>query len=522
MRVENIYTLILPKSNQMKASLALRPLFITLILFFTFCGQQSDEMDVIEEESTVVDENQKPEDTNTGSSTSGTTTSTNTVTTTLPTQTVSDTSIGGGAFDLNSPVILGYFPSWSEDWASKGMPSKLRNIPAFVNHVFLGFAKPNLRYVKGSYDLSETGIEVPYSGCDLKESVFALREKGINVILSVGGETYWRDASAFEIEYEQIKALADDIGFAGIDWDFEPDGSFINIGNAENVAHFIDFFKKSRALMPQSEGYLLACAPTGVGALGGQQNNDSESPFWFENRNTLTGENDDKLYQGTQVTNGINLFGFSSTGHMIPVFKEVGELIDLVALQGYNTGASNNRSLMYDDYAHYAEQYGLSVAAGAHYPEEPWGPFYTYTHETVAALSEHIREHTERKGSNDGIMIWQLLLEGTGSSAYSYLNTAAMVLGGTDKTTALAQANNIPEAIYNGEGVDCVGTGGGIVLCGLPEYLVTNQYPNAGTQVVYNCKIWKSKWWVNPNEIPGENEAWEAIGDCNEGEGCGN
>jgi len=33
--------------------------------------------------------------------------------------------------------------------------------------------------------------------------------------------------------------------------------------------------------------------------------------------------------------------------------------------------------------------------------------------------------------------------------------------------------------------------------------------------------IWQSKWWVNPNEIPGENDAWEAIGECKEGEGCG-
>jgi chitinase len=501
------------------------PLKTVFFLFlFTFCVRQPAIEDPSPEEVEMVNEIQEPEQSTTASSTEETTTSSNTNTTNPnpPSQNVSPTSVGGNAFEHTSPIILGYFPSWSEEWTSRGNPSKLRNIPLFVNHVFLGFAKPNLRYEKGSYDLSATRIEVPYSGCDLKESVSVLREKGINVILSVGGETYWRDASAFEIEYEQIKALVDDIGFAGIDWDFEPDGSFTNIGNTENVAYFIDFFKKSRALMPQSEGYLLACAPAGVGALGGQQNNDPDSPFRFENRNTLTGENDDKLYQGTQVTNGINLFGFSSTGHMIPVFKEVGDLIDLVALQGYNTGASTNRSLMYDAYAHYAELYGFSVAAGVHYPDEPWGPYYKYTHETVASLSEHIRDHTDRKGSNDGIMIWQLLLEGPDSSAYSYLNTAALVLGGTDKMTAIAQANNFSDSIYKGEGVDCMGSGGGNILCDLPVYSTVNQYPNAGTQVVYNCKIWKSKWWVNPNEAPGENEAWEVIGDCNEAEECGN
>ena len=161
---------------------------------------------------------------------------------------------GGDAFAVDEPVILAYFPSWSESYVSAGQPSKLRDIPAFVNHVFLAFAKPNLNYLKGSYDLFNTGIEVPYDGCTLKESVAALKAKGINVILSVGGETYWRDTSSYEIDYDQIKDLVDDIGFAGIDWDFEPDGSFQQIGNEINVNRFITFFNEFRSIMPKEEG----------------------------------------------------------------------------------------------------------------------------------------------------------------------------------------------------------------------------------------------------------------------------
>ena len=121
---------------------------------------------------------------------------------------------GGDSHPITTPIILGYFPSWSENYTSTGKNSKLREIPSFVNHIFLSFAKPNLRYTKGSYNLSKTGIEVPYSGCDLKESVTVLRKKGINVILSVGGATYWQDASSYDIDYTQIKDLVDDIGFA--------------------------------------------------------------------------------------------------------------------------------------------------------------------------------------------------------------------------------------------------------------------------------------------------------------------
>lgn len=228
------------------------------------------------------------------------------------------------------------------------------------------------------------------------------------------------------------------------------------------------------------------------------------------------------LYQGTQSSNGINLFGFGSTGHMIPVIKAVGDKIDLIAYQGYNTGGSNNREIMYDAYAYYAAQYGFVISAGVHYPPEPWGPFYTYTHDNIAALSEHIYSHPARNERNDGIMIWQLLLEGSESSAYSYLNTASKALNGTPIATAVSQANLFSLEPYSGGASGCEsGTGGTVSLCNIAVYNPANQYPNAGTQVIHNCQIWQNKWWINPNEIPGENDGWEKVGECNEGEGCG-
>ncbi len=418
----------------------------------------------------------------------------------------------------DDPIILAYFPSWSESYASSGQDSKLRKIPPFVNFVFLSFAKPDLTYEKGSFDLVGTGIDVPYDGCTLKESVSALKDKGIKVILSIGGETYWTSSEIYDdINYQQIKDLVDDIGFDGIDWDFEPNGSFSGIGTPENVQHFIDFFNNSRAIMPKSEGYILACAPSGVGALGGQSNDDTNSPFAFANRNTLTGEDDTNLYTGEAQTNGINLFGFSATGHMIPVMESVGDKIDLIAYQGYNAGGSLNRSIMYDAFAYYANTYGFKVVAGVHYPKEPWGPYYEYTHENVASLSNHIATHPDRAGEKDGIMIWQLLLEGTDSSAYSYLNVASKVLNGTDEATAISQANDFNFSPYTGGSQGC----GPIIekYCDVSEYISSNSYPG-DTEVYYSCKIWKSKWYANINHIPGENEVWEVVKDCAEGEGC--
>ncbi len=48
------------------------------------------------------------------------------------------------------------------------------------------------------------------------------------------------------------------------------------------------------------------------------------------------------------------------------------------------------------------------IAAGVHFPPEPWGPFYEYNHENVASLSSHILNYPQRIDDLDGIMIWQL------------------------------------------------------------------------------------------------------------------
>lgn len=421
---------------------------------------------------------------------------------------------------IDDPIVLGYFPSWSESWTTTDQNSTLREVPSFVNYVFLAFAKPDLRYTQGSYDISQTGIQVPYDGCTLKESISALNDKGTKVILSIGGETYWTSSTIYnDIDYQQIKDLVDDLGFAGVDWDFEPNGSFIQIGSTENVQHYIDFFTNSRALMPRSEGYIMACAPSGVGALGGQTNDDVTSPFSYANRGTITGESDANLYNPEAQTNGINLYGFSSTGHMIPVMQSVGNEIDIIAFQGYNAGASLNRSIMYDAYAYYAETYGIKIAAGVHFPNEPWGPYYEYTHENVASLSDHIATHPDRIGDNDGIMIWQLLMAGGGSSAYAYMNVADRVLNGESEVLAVSNSQNFSMEAYAGGAEGCEGgqTGG---ICGYAEYDVTNSYPSPGIHVYSNCAIWQNQWWANAGEAPGSNSVWTYISECLEGPGC--
>ena len=431
--------------------------------------------------------------------------------------------IFGQAHAFDKAVVLAYFPSWQETFAAESQNSALRETPSYINYVFLAFAKPDLRYTKDSYDISLTGIEVPYDGCTLKESVAALKNKGIHVILSVGGETYWNSSTIYnDIRFQEIKDLVDDIGFVGIDWDFEPNGSFANIGTPENVQHYITMIDSGRHYMPKNEGYIIACAPSGIGALGGLNNDDPSSPFKYSERNNLTGENDDNLYNFPAQTNGINLFGFSATGHMIPVLQAVGNKIDLVAFQGYNIGGSLNRTIMYDAYAHYAEIYNFKIAAGVHVPNEPYGPHYTYTHQTVANLADHIYTDASRQNEKDGIMLWQMLLRAPEGTGHSYLKVASDVLNGETVSTALANAENFSLQPYSGGAEGCDGGSAGEKYCNAPAYVSTAAYPAPNTLVYSDCAIWKNKWYANPGEEPGDNMVWEFVDDCNEGPSCGN
>ena len=195
---------------------------------------------------------------------------------------------------LSKPITIGYYPSWTEGWLNEDGKSAFTTLPTAVTHVFFAFAKPNLKYIKGSYNIStaNTGLECYQStegGQMLKRAIGILKQRGITVILSLGGETYWRTQENFnDINYQQIKDFVDDIGFEGIDWDFEPNGSFSESGNAANVAYLTRFITESRKLMPKSAGYIIATAPVGSGAMGGLNNDDTSSPFAYSKRNSIT------------------------------------------------------------------------------------------------------------------------------------------------------------------------------------------------------------------------------------------
>ncbi|MED7789356.1 lytic polysaccharide monooxygenase [Francisella sp. 19X1-34] len=64
-------------------------------------------------------------------------------------------------------------------------------------------------------------------------------------------------------------------------------------------------------------------------------------------------------------------------------------------------------------------------------------------------------------------------------------------------------------------GTDNGGTDNGGSAGGLQEYDPNKSYPDRGTEVIYEGKVYASKWWVNPGQIPGAIQwgPWEYIRD---------
>lgn len=311
-------------------------------------------------------------------------------------------------FETNQ-LVVGYITSWSDD----NEFTHLKTINKKVTWLFVSFAKPNLRYKKGSYDYSNTGLDYQNkNGQSFRDAIRIAKSRGMKVILSVGGETYWGDPNSYDINYVQITDFIKDFEFDGIDWDFEPDGTFANIGTSENVDRFVTMIRETRRLLPKNQGYLVTCAPSGIGALGGLRNDDPESPYRYDQRVALSGDPIGKTgdFTGEQGPNAISLWGHAPTGHMIPVMKEVGTMIDLIAYQGYNIGVGTNRKIMYDAYSYYANKYGFLIAAGMHIPNEPWGPYFIFTDEIIIDISKYVANggQHDRRGKGDGTMFWNV------------------------------------------------------------------------------------------------------------------
>ena len=145
-----------------------------------------------------------------------------------------------GAPPARPRMYVGYAGTWNTSVADLS-PA---NIPNYFTHVNLAFARPNTAYQKGSYafDQSVAGFEfvegattgegqrvfTPQQSRTLRDNIAALKARGTQVWLSVGGWVYSQGSEWSRFDPAKVVDLAQDLGASGIDVDWEAHGSTCN------------------------------------------------------------------------------------------------------------------------------------------------------------------------------------------------------------------------------------------------------------------------------------------------------
>ncbi|MDY7229089.1 carbohydrate-binding protein [Hyalangium rubrum] len=139
-----------------------------------------------------------------------------------------------------SRMYIGYASSWNTS-INDLTPA---NIPSYYTHLNLAFVRPNTTYQKGSYafDQEVSGFEF-FEGATtnngqkrftaaqaqtLRNNIQALRARGTQVWLSVGGWSYSQGTQWASFNAARVVDLAQDLGANGIDIDWESSGSNCN------------------------------------------------------------------------------------------------------------------------------------------------------------------------------------------------------------------------------------------------------------------------------------------------------
>jgi hypothetical protein len=121
---------------------------------------------------------------------------------------------------LPNKMISVYYTTWSAPWVSDSKKLDLANIvEAYpgVDCVNISFAQPDMTYTKGSF--SGTGLQFSMDFDVVVGAIKILKSKGVTVMLSVGGGSYWSGTKYCAVT--QWVQLANDLGCDGIDIDWE-------------------------------------------------------------------------------------------------------------------------------------------------------------------------------------------------------------------------------------------------------------------------------------------------------------
>ena len=121
-------------------------------------------------------------------------------------------------------MICVYYTSWSSPWVSDANKMDLamvKDLYPGVDCVNISFAQPDMNYSYGSFN--GTGLNFSQDFYVVVGAIKILKSKGVIVMLSVGGGSYWSESKNCNVN--DWARLANDLGCDGIDIDWEVSAS---------------------------------------------------------------------------------------------------------------------------------------------------------------------------------------------------------------------------------------------------------------------------------------------------------
>jgi hypothetical protein len=255
----------------------------------------------------------------------------------------------------NKHFAIGYLPTWSlegfhtADYAS----SQIATIDELYSHVVISFAKPDMTF--NGTNFVGTGVEFASHLEGVKKAVEVLQQRGVKVLLAVGGATYnnWdplANEQGLEISAtthkKALRAFIDALNLDGIDVDYEVSGA-----DSVNVERY---YKSILALKEVVGDKLLTMAGWSTGAdctAATSHHSDCQGKV---------------SYWGNSAGRERILFKkFRDNGYIVE------ELFDYVAIMTYDGGL--NRFDPINLFENYQAIYNGPLAMGFEIPSEAWG-----------------------------------------------------------------------------------------------------------------------------------------------------